>query len=187
MTTTLRFVVALGACILSIRCAAPAVTPTAAPEPEPEPTVTAPAPTVARADALLADMARREAAYKEFERTAPPPPPPPTLDAQATVPAIPAPVVSTTAPVPVGAIEPVKDEAWWKDRMRVLKARLDADRFELAAAERSIDSASLRLTQDQAIAERNRLRAAVAADLSAIESLELEARRAGIPPGWLRP
>lgn len=94
----------------------------------------------------------------------------------------------------------IKDEAYWRDRMKPLRERLDrvralADdtRRQAETLMRSADrcfqigvvcadyTESLRLTeahktlmQDVARAERE------------VTALEEEARRAGVPPGWLR-
>jgi hypothetical protein len=40
--------------------------------------------------------------------------------------------------------------------------------------------------RDRAVAEFERLKSQIEADRKAITALELEARRASVPPGWLR-
>jgi hypothetical protein len=134
------------------------------------------------------------------------------VPATTLVPPLPA---ATPAPVAVAAITTavVKDESYWKDRMRVLRAQLDADQtFEQEAAARELRLNDLahrstadsrdaigRFTTDRrqlaeatrawqdAVAETGRLRAAILNDKRAIMSLEEEARRAGVLPGWLLP
>lgn len=182
--------------------APPATTPVAATQPE----IETPTPGAsARADALLEDMRKRERDFAQVMRNAPPEPSPdellrrlqqaaptqsavytPAVAAQPATPAVTAPAAAPPVPSTNFSRVPERDETWWRDRMRTLLTTLDQDRLQLDAAERSMSDSVLQLTYDQAVAERNRLRARVAADIAAIESLELEARRAGIPPGWLR-
>lgn len=127
-------------------------------------------------------------------------------------PAQPAPAAAVT-PTPIEILTSIKpapkDEGYWKDRMRVLQAQLDADQtFEREAAERERrlseqaqrGAAHARFTPSEreqlsgmtrawqdAFAEVGRLRAAILNDKRAIVSLQEEARRAGVLPGWLLP
>lgn len=99
-----------------------------------------------------------------------------------------------------------KDEAYWKDRMRTLHATLDWTQAFLAAAiirERALDKRIHRSVDDMlytrdrllraqvdaqwqdAVAEASRLKAAVQNGTKLIADAELEAHRAGVPPGWL--
>ena len=85
--------------------------------------------------------------------------------------------------------------------MRVLQSALDTDQIRLLAMEGRVasltadfsrtDSVSdrlvLRRERDGALTEVARLKTAVVADMKAINAAEEEARRAGVPPGWLRP
>jgi hypothetical protein len=102
-----------------------------------------------------------------------------------------------------------KDEAFWKDRMRAARFSLDADRTFLAAAITREGELSKRLNRSSvddvlparnrsartelesqwyaAVAEVSRLKAAVEVGRLAVASIEDEARRANVPPGWLRP
>jgi hypothetical protein len=191
-------------------CAAPPAQPVAANTPRPE----APAPTapvsdsVSRADALLAEMKQREEEFKKLEQELPKQPTPAMIldqsRAQATA-ALPAPAapVNVVAPsqalAPAAAPTPAKDEAWWKDRMRVLQSRLDSDTMSLAAARLHVqdldryvnqDGSMSRTVADNMFKARNtvtQLTAAVLSDEREITNLHEEARRAGVPPGWLRP
>jgi len=94
-----------------------------------------------------------------------------------------------------------KDEAYWKARMRDLQSALDTDHIRLIAMEARVasltadfsrtDSVServaLRREREGAVTEIARLKAAVLADMKAIDTAVEEARRANVPPGWLRP
>lgn len=162
----------------------------------------------AKADALLADMKRREAAFKEFERSMPPPPPPPRLEdfAPRQEPAAPrAMAISSNQPTSSGPSQALESpaaaqsEETWKNRMRDLKARLDAAELSLASARAQVSDLQRYVREDGSmppVVADNMFRArasvtdAAAATVFAqtqIKNLEEEARRAGIPSGWLRP
>ncbi len=95
----------------------------------------------------------------------------------------------------------LRDELYWKTRMQDVHAKLDADRTFLADAIararalelrlQSISNRILRATVETdwnaAVAEVGRLNAQVTNDARAITTAEEEARRANVPPGWLRP
>jgi len=94
----------------------------------------------------------------------------------------------------------VKDEAYWSKRMAELRERLDRDQTFLQALQSRVDA----LTSDfvnrddpaqrgqiagdrqKTLAELERLRKAIEADKRSIPDLEEEARRSGVPAGWLR-
>lgn len=92
-----------------------------------------------------------------------------------------------------------KDEVYWKDRMRALKLKLaeDLDRGE-AATRHFLSISSMLARADfatrvglspevaRAAADSRQWVATVNADRRQIVELEEEARRAGVPPGWLR-
>ena len=122
---------------------------------------------------------------------------PPVPVAANTTPSAPAP-----APPPSGGTLTVdtKSEAYWRDRMRPLRERLDdlrarADDTKRRAETlmRSADQCfrlgvvcedyteSLRLTE-----EHKTLVAEAARAEKEVTALQEEARRAGVPPGWLR-
>jgi hypothetical protein len=96
--------------------------------------------------------------------------------------------------------EPPKDQAYWSGRLKALQEQLTRDETYMAAMQSRInglttdfinrdDPAQKRvLEQDRikAIAELDRLKQAVPNDKKAIDNLLEEARRAGVPPGWLR-
>jgi hypothetical protein len=98
------------------------------------------------------------------------------------------------------AAEPVKDQAYWAARLKAAQEQLARDETYGAAMQTRINSLTTdfinrddpaqkrTLEQDRikAIAELDRLKQAIAADKKALDSLLEEARRAGVPPGWLR-
>jgi len=94
-----------------------------------------------------------------------------------------------------------KDEAYWKDRMQGLTAAMETDELHLAAMVSRVKSleanfdgsgsisqrAVLRREYEEALTEATRLKAVVLADRRNTARAEEEARRANVPPGWLRP
>jgi type IV secretory pathway VirB10-like protein len=134
---------------------------------------------------------------KDLPEVAPLPPAQASTNSTAPAPASPAPAPSTpSADKPPAA----KDEAYWRDRMRPLRERLDSARALaddtkrraetlMRAADRCFMlgivcadySESLRLTEEHKV-----LAAAVAHAERDVAALEEEARRAGVPPGWVR-
>jgi hypothetical protein len=92
-----------------------------------------------------------------------------------------------------------KDQAHWADRMKTLQTQLERDTQFAAAIQTRINILSADLVNNdqgqrpaieadrtRAMAELARLQKAIEDDRKAITALEDEARRAGVPPGWLR-
>jgi hypothetical protein len=93
-----------------------------------------------------------------------------------------------------------KDQAYWSSKKKALLAQLDRDQTYAEALQTRINSLSTEvITRDdpaqratlsrdraKAMAELDRLQKAIQADKKAISDLDEEARRAGVPPGWLR-
>ena len=174
------------------------VRPGAAP-PAPAPAVE-PSPqsdTIKRADALLEDFRRREAAQAKYDRENPPPkfipiPRSLVLASQAESAAAAAdtrpsnasaePVAAPAAPAATAPPTPARDATWWKSQMQSLQAALDAELAKLAV----MDKANLKYGYNDAQAQYKAQAAAVANARQAIDRLRDEARRAGVPPGWLR-
>lgn len=77
---------------------------------------------------------------------------------------------------------PERNEIWWKSEMQSRQVKLDAALATLAEAEK----ANFKYGYNDAQAEYKKRAAAVANARQAIERLRDEARRAGVPPGWLR-
>lgn len=94
----------------------------------------------------------------------------------------------------------VKDQAYWSGRMKSLKAQLDHDQTFAEALQTRINAlttdfvnrddpaqkALIAQNKQKALDELSRLKKAIEDDKKAISDLEDEARRAGVPPGWLR-
>ena len=84
--------------------------------------------------------------------------------------------------------------------MKALQANLERDRIYVDALQSRINAlttdfvnrddpaqhAVVGLERDKAVAELRRLKQATVDDQKAIADLDEEARRAGVPPGWLR-
>jgi hypothetical protein len=94
----------------------------------------------------------------------------------------------------------VKDEGYWSARMAAVREQLDRDQTYLSALQNRIDSlttdfvnrddpaqqSQIRAEREKALAELDRLKKVVEEDRRAIPELEEEARREGVPAGWLR-
>lgn len=123
-------------------------------------------------------------------------PPAPSPATPIATPSTPAPPAASEADVPADP----KSEAHWRERMRPLRERLDRARAladdtkrRAEALMRSADQCfrigivcadyteSLRLTE-----EHKTLAADVARAERDVAALEEEARKAGVPPGWVR-
>jgi hypothetical protein len=189
----LRLAVTLGACL----AAAPHATGQSLAE-------------VARtAEAARGATAKRPPAKIYTNKDLPPPspgPPRPATPVPATPAATPAPAAAGERPdAPAASSDATparaRDEAYWRERMQPLRERLDSARAVaednkrradelLRAADRCFQigivcqdyTESLRLRDAQTA-----LAAAVARAERDVTALEEEARRAGVPPGWLRP
>lgn len=140
-------------------------------------------------------------------RTAPPPaparnavspepaePPEPEEPSGSSTPA--APKAASAAASPEGT----NTEAYWRDR--ILQARTDADRSRtyLEALQSRINAltmdfvnrddpaqrALIEADRNKALAELSRLKIELDQQLKAIDGILEEARRASVPPGWLR-
>ena len=127
------------------------------------------------------------------------PPPPTNSTAPAPAPASAPAAAPTTEPAGAPSVG-AKDEAHWRERMRPLRERLDRARALADDTKRRADALmrsadrcfqigvvcadyneSLRLLE-----EHKALAADVARAGQDVAALEEEARRAGVPPGWVR-
>jgi hypothetical protein len=93
-----------------------------------------------------------------------------------------------------------KDQAYWSKQMKGLDAQLDRDQLLADALQSRINALTADFTARddpaqravlardrlKAIDELDRLKKAIQADRKAIGDFEEEARRASVPPGWLR-
>jgi hypothetical protein len=96
--------------------------------------------------------------------------------------------------------EPVKDQAYWSGRLKALQAQLDRDQTYSQALQSRINALTtdfvnrddpaqrtiISRDREKAVAELTRLKEAIQADKKALADFDEEARRASVPPGWLR-
>lgn len=96
---------------------------------------------------------------------------------------------------------PAKDQAYWAGRMKTAQAQLERAQILLDSLQSRINAlttdfvnrddpaqrAKIEGDRKAALAELERVRKDVEDSGKAIKALEDEARRAGVPPGWLRP
>jgi hypothetical protein len=95
---------------------------------------------------------------------------------------------------------PVKDQAYWSGRLKTLQTQLDRDQAFADAIQTRINSlaadfvnrddpaqrAVIERDRLRAVAEQTRLTKAIQDDKKALADLQEEARRAGVPAGWMR-
>jgi hypothetical protein len=96
--------------------------------------------------------------------------------------------------------EPVKDQAYWIGRLKTLQDQLSRDQNFADAIQTRINSLSadfvnrddpaqravIERDRQKSVAELARLTKSVQDTKKAIADFQEEARRAGVPPGWLR-
>ena len=96
--------------------------------------------------------------------------------------------------------EIVKDKAYWSGRMKALQDQVDQNSTYVDAIQTRINALStdfvnrddpaqravIERDRQKAVAELARLKQAILDGKKAIATLDDEARRAGVPPGWLR-
>jgi len=96
--------------------------------------------------------------------------------------------------------DPAKDKEYWAGRMKQLQVALDRDTTYSEALQSRVNALTtdfvnrddpvqrgqISSDRQKALGELNRLKEQIVADKKAIADLEEEARRAGVPPGWLR-
>jgi hypothetical protein len=94
----------------------------------------------------------------------------------------------------------VKDKAYWAGRLKVLQDQLNQNQTYVEAIQTRVNAlttdfvnrddpaqrAVIERDRQKAVAELARLKQAIVDGKKAIANLEEEARRAGVPPGWLR-
>jgi hypothetical protein len=120
---------------------------------------------------------------------------------------------NTSAPAPSAQVPPVdapdanatpdgevKDEAYWRGRIGAARSALERSRIFGDALQSRINAlttdvanradpaqrAQLELERQRALAELDRVKKEIADQTKAITDIEEEARKAGVPPGWLR-
>jgi hypothetical protein len=125
---------------------------------------------------------------------------PPPSNASPSAPATQVPSVN----LPAGEAKPadgeVKDEAYWRNRITAARSALERSRIFSDALQSRINALStdiinrddpaqrsqLELERQRANAEIERVKKEMAGQTKAIAEIEAEARKAGVPPGWLR-
>lgn len=159
----------------------------------------------------LADVARKEEerrktirqpakVYTNKDLTAPPPGSPQPVPAPAAEPAKGDTKDKDKDAKPTDPKDVVKDQAFYSARMKALQTTLDRDSLAAEAMQTRVNSlitdfinrddpaqkAVIARNRDQALAELARLKEAIVTEQKAIADFQEEARRAGVPPGWLR-
>ena len=98
------------------------------------------------------------------------------------------------------AKDPVKDKAYWAGRLKTLKDQVDQSQTYADAMQTRINALTtdfvsrddpaqrsvIERERQKALAELTRLKQTIVDGKKAVANLEEEARRAGVPPGWLR-
>ncbi len=93
-----------------------------------------------------------------------------------------------------------KDENYWRDRQKALLEQLERDEGYVTALQSRVNALTtdfvnrddpvqrdvIAKDRQRALDEMVRLNAQIVAEKKAISDFEEEARRAGVPPGWLR-
>lgn len=96
--------------------------------------------------------------------------------------------------------EVVKDAAWWRARITAAREALTRDRLmrdalqsrisalanDIAGRDDPAQRAQLMAARQQALDELERVRKQIDAGVLAISAIEDEARKAGVPAGWIR-
>ena len=163
----------------------------------------------------LADIARKEEERRKTVKparkvysngdlrsdgTSPPPSSPATAGPVAPSAQVPSTMLPGGKPAGEAAGEPAKDQTYWADRMKAARAALDRSRIFADALQSRINAlnadfanrddpaqrAQIELERQRAVAELDRVKREVADQTKAIADIEEEARKAGVPPGWLR-
>ena len=159
----------------------------------------------------LADVARKEEerrknapepakVYTNKDLAGTPAPAPPAGAAEAAKKAEPAKTEPAKDDKDTKDKEPPKDKAYWAGRVKALHDQLERDTTFADALQSKINALTtdfvnrddpaqrgvIERDRQKAIAQQAKLKQAVIDDKKAIADLEEEARRAGVPPGWLR-
>jgi hypothetical protein len=110
---------------------------------------------------------------------------------------------ATTPPAAAGVTQPQtqgKDEKYWKSRINevrdqmsrhktlvdALQSRVNALDFDRTSTDDPAKRAQIERDRQKALAEMERLKKEMKEQDKAIAAIEEEARRANVPPGWLR-
>jgi hypothetical protein len=126
-------------------------------------------------------------------------PPPPVQAPAATPPAQPEGAPAGEAP-PDEAQQREQDEQAWRAKMADARQALDRSQMyadalqskinslwaDFTARDNPVERAQIEADRKKAIAEQERVKGEIETQKKAIADLEEEARKAGIPPGWIR-
>ena len=155
----------------------------------------------------LGELAKQEQERRKTQKTpakvytkkdlppSPPSPPPPPAGSSTT-----APPADESKQAEKKPAEDEKDEAWWKNRIsqvreeqrrnemfaEALQTRINSLSTDFVNRDDPYQRAKIGEDRDKAIAELARVKADVDRAKKQIEDIEEEARKAGVPPGWLR-
>jgi hypothetical protein len=130
-------------------------------------------------------------------------PPPASTPTSSDAPAPSKPEAATPgsqATQPGGSSSSAKDEAYWGSRIRTargaversrifadaLQSRLNALATDIVNRDDPAQRSQLELERQRTLAELDRVKEEIADQTKAIADIEEEARKAGVPPGWLR-
>lgn len=141
----------------------------------------------------------------DFTRPAPPPAPDGTPAAAVADPNVPAAAAAPAQPsvteAPATAGGPARDQAYWSARITEARALVERTQTFATAIQNRVDMlwfdfvnrddpaqrAVIEQDHQKALAELARLRGEIEEQTKNVAAIEEEARRAGVPPGWLRP
>lgn len=127
-------------------------------------------------------------------------PPPANASAAAPVPSSQVPSVNLPGGTVTDSDPNPKDEAYWRSRMSdarsglerlrifndALQSRLNALATDIVNRDDPAQRSQLELERQRAMAEMERVKTEMADQMKVIADIEEEARKAGVPPGWLR-
>jgi hypothetical protein len=105
-----------------------------------------------------------------------------------------------TKPTETKSAEEQKDETWWKNRITQVREELRRNEMFAEALQTRINALSadfvnrddpfqrgrIGVDRDKAISELARVKGEIERAKKQIEDIEEEARKAGVPPGWVR-
>jgi hypothetical protein len=159
----------------------------------------------------LADAARREALRRQLTPKAThsltnqdvanvPPRPLPTLPGGAAAAAAGETAATKGSKAAASKDTETHDEAWWHKRMAAARDAVDHDQLLADSLQSRINSlandasarddpaqrADLYAQRNRAIAELEKTKQQITDDKKAIDDIQEDARRQGIPPGWIR-
>jgi hypothetical protein len=124
--------------------------------------------------------------------------PPPTITPVTAANASPG---NTTPAVPAAGATPARDQAYWSNRIKAARGELSRIQIFMDSLQTRINSlqtdfvnrddpaqrAKIETDRQAALAELERVKKELADKNKEITAIEDEARRAGVPVGWLRP